>query len=123
MKLLTTAWMLATLPMLFAAPLPAFAETLGNTAVGPETPLTVAYTEYAEYATLVSYDPGSPINVRDGASTRSYARHIGYAGDRVEVLDRMAGADGYMWYFVRFTVSNATGWVRGDFIFLDSEQY
>lgn len=74
---------------------------------------------YAEYATLTSADSRSPINVRDGASTRSYGRHIGYAGDRVEVLDRMVGDDGYMWYFVRFTVSNATGWVRGDFISLD----
>jgi len=74
-----------------------------------------------DYAYLVSSNTRSPINVRDGASTRDYARHIGYAGDRVEVLDRSVGEDGYMWYFVRFTVSNATGWVRGDFISLDGE--
>ncbi len=74
---------------------------------------------YGDYAYLVSLDSRSPINVRDDASTRAYARHIGYAGDRVEVLDRSVGADGYMWFFVRFTVSNATGWVRGDFVSLE----
>jgi hypothetical protein len=76
---------------------------------------------YAEYATLVSSDFRSPINVRDDANTRAYARHIGYAGDRVEVLDRTVGNDGYMWFFVRFTGSNATGWIRGDFVSLDGE--
>jgi hypothetical protein len=75
----------------------------------------------SDYAYLVSSDMRSPINVRDDASTRAYARHIGYAGDRVEVLDRSVGEDGYMWYFVRFTVSNATGWVRGDFISIEGE--
>lgn len=73
------------------------------------------------YATLVSDDWRSPINIRDDASTRAHARHIAYAGDRVEVLDREVGGDGYMWYFVRFTVSNATGWVRGDFVAVDGD--
>lgn len=80
-------------------------------------PITVAR---GDYATLVSRDWDSPINVRDGANTGAYPRHIAYAGDRVEVLDRTVGRDGYMWFFVRFTVSNATGWVRGDFVALDS---
>jgi hypothetical protein len=120
MKLFTPLLMLATLPMVFATSSPAFAETFVDAATDPDQAISIAY---SEYGTLVSYDPGSPINVRDGASTRAYARHIGYAGDRVELLDRMVGADGYMWYFVRFTVSNATGWVRGDFISLDSDHY
>jgi hypothetical protein len=81
----------------------------------PAQPVLLAY----EYAYLVSSDARSPINVRDDASTRAYARHIGYAGDRVEVMDRSVGTDGYMWYYVRFTVSNATGWIRGDFISLE----
>lgn len=112
--------MLAALPMVFAASSPALAETRVDSAIDADPTMTIAY---SEYGTLVSYDPGSAINVRDGASTRAYARHIGYAGDRVEVLDRMVGSDGYMWYFVRFTVSNATGWIRGDFISLDGDQY
>ncbi|MCU0523679.1 MAG: SH3 domain-containing protein [Elainella sp. Prado103] len=107
------AFLLATLPLV------GLGATLAVQPVQAQSdPMQIAY---AEYATLVSQDGNSPINVRDGASTRSYARHIGYGGDRVEVLDRTVGDDGYMWYFVRFTVSNATGWVRGDFVWLDSE--
>jgi hypothetical protein len=100
-----TALFLATLPLL--------------TVAAPALSTPVITIAYSDYATLVSSDYGSPINVRDGANTGAYARHIGYAGDRVEVLDRMAGEDGYMWFFVRFTSSNATGWVRGDYISLD----
>ncbi len=121
MKLLTASGLLAALPIMFAAPHAALAETLQDIHTQPF--VTVGYAEYADYATLVSYDPASPINVRDGASTRAYIRHIGYAGDRVEVLDRVVSGDGYMWYFVRFTVSNAAGWIRGDFVSLDSDRY
>jgi Bacterial SH3 domain len=78
---------------------------------------------YAPYATLTSHNSSSPINVRDGASVNAYARHIGYAGDRVEILDRLVGNDGYMWFQVRFLVSNATGWIRGDYILADEEPY
>ncbi|XPM60336.1 MAG: SH3 domain-containing protein [Leptolyngbya sp. IPPAS B-1204] len=118
MKLLTASGLLAALAIMFAAPHAALAETLQDIHTQPF--VTVGY---ADYATLVSYDPASPINVRDGASTRAYIRHIGYAGDRVEVLDRIVSGDGYMWYFVRFTVSNAAGWIRGDFVSLDSDRY
>lgn len=96
---------------------PSFSQTRSQTQI-PFQPVTLAY---GDYAYLVSSNSRSPINVRDDASTRAYARHIGYAGDRVEVLERSVGEDGYMWYYVRFTVSNATGWVRGDFISLEGE--
>jgi hypothetical protein len=114
MKLLTTTLLLVTAPLLtvtsaIAAPAPDLIDI---------TPITIAR---SEYATLTSRDWSSPINVRDGATTSAYARHIAYAGDRVEVLDRTVGRDGYMWFYVRFTVSNATGWIRGDFVALDSE--
>jgi len=66
------------------------------------------------HAWLTSEDRSTPINVRDGASTDSYARHIGYAGDEVAVLNQKLGG-GYCWYEVRFP-SQATGWVRGDFL-------
>lgn len=114
MKLLTTTLLLLSVPYIaatsaVAAPAPDLIDV---------APITIAR---GEFATLVSHDWDSPINVRDGASTGNYARHIAYAGDRVEVLDRTVGRDGYMWYLVRFTVSNATGWIRGDFVALDSE--
>jgi len=63
---------------------------------------------------LTSEDRSTPINVRDGASTDSYARHIGYGGDEVAVLNQKLGGS-YCWYEVRFP-SQATGWVRGDFL-------
>jgi len=63
---------------------------------------------------LISKQPGSPINIRDGASTQTRARHIGYARDFVDILDLRMGEGGYCWYRVRFQ-SGATGWVRGDF--------
>jgi hypothetical protein len=54
--------------------------------------------------------------VRDGASLEAFGRHIGYSGDGVEVLKYVSDNDGYIWYFVRFQKSKATGWVRGDFV-------
>lgn len=110
MKLLTPLIMAAMPLVILAAPIPSLANP---------TPVIA----YAQYAMLVSRDANSQINVRDGASTNAYARHIAYAGDRVEVLDRIVGRDGYMWYQVRFVVSNATGWIRGDFISLDEGNY
>lgn len=70
-------------------------------------------------AVLISQESGTPINVRDGASTKAYARHIGYAGDSVRILDRKVSKDGATWYRVKFEASGATGWVRGDFVALD----
>jgi hypothetical protein len=109
MKLLTSS-LLLVVGLSLAAPV--------ASAVAFPASITIAR---GDYATLISQTPRSPINIRDDASTRAYARHIGYAGDRVEVLDRTSASDGYMWFFVRFTVSNATGWVRGDFVALDGE--
>jgi len=70
------------------------------------------------HAWLMSEERGTPINVRDDASTQAYARHIGYAGDEVAVMNRTMGDDGYCWYRVKFE-SKATGWVRGDHVSLD----
>jgi hypothetical protein len=67
-------------------------------------------------ATLYSQDTGSPINIRDNADVKAYARHIGYSGDRVEILEAQEGRDGDRWYRVKFQASGATGWVRGDFV-------
>jgi hypothetical protein len=65
---------------------------------------------------LQSRDANSPINVREGASTSTYARHIGYAGDSVNITDLTIGEDGYCWYQVQFLDSGATGWIRADFV-------
>jgi Bacterial SH3 domain len=67
-------------------------------------------------ATLTSSEPGSAINIRAGVGTSSEILHLGYAGDRVEILNQVSGTDGYRWYNIRFPQSGATGWVRGDFI-------
>lgn len=68
---------------------------------------------------FTNQDDRSAINIRDGASTTAYARHIGYAGDQVEILDRTRATDGYYWYKVRFPDSGAIGWVRGDFVAIE----
>jgi hypothetical protein len=65
---------------------------------------------------LFASDPSSPINIRSGAGTSNEVLHFGYAGDTVEVVNRVSGADGYEWFNIRFPQSGAMGWVRGDFI-------
>ena len=66
-------------------------------------------------ATLAASEPGSPINVRDRASTTGEVRTVGYAGDRIQIADKTQDDDGTVWYSVRFD-SGATGWVRSDFV-------
>jgi hypothetical protein len=67
-------------------------------------------------ARLISSEPGSAINIRAGVGTSAEVLHLGYGGDRVEVLNQVSGGDGFRWYNIRFPQSGATGWVRGDFI-------
>jgi|GEM_PF-1433813 len=104
------------LKLLFTIALP-FATLL--TAL-PSTAFEMGRTCYPNvtHAWLRSEEHGTPINVRDDASTQAYARHIGYSGDELAVVDRTMGNDGYCWYKVKF-VSKAVGWVRGDFIMPD----
>ena len=68
------------------------------------------------YGYLMSSDADSPINIRDGASVKSRARHIAYRGDLVDILGCTEDTDVYAWYKVRFPKSRAVGWVRSDFI-------
>ena len=65
---------------------------------------------------VLSASEGSQINIRSGPSTQSSSPHYGLPGDRVEVLRSTRGEGGYTWYYVRFNVSGATGWVREDLI-------
>jgi len=69
---------------------------------------------------LFSQDPRSQINVRDAASIKAYARHIGYAGDAVDVNRKKLGDDSKTWYHVLFE-SGAEGWVREEFISFGTE--
>ncbi|MBD3885399.1 SH3 domain-containing protein [Phormidium tenue FACHB-886] len=77
--------------------------------------------EFRQSGRLTSQTPGSPINVRDDASTQATARHVGYAGDSVAIQSKKQGSDGSIWYRVSFT-SQAQGWVRSDFILLNTSQ-
>lgn len=63
-------------------------------------------------------DYSLPIDIRDQASITATVRHIGYAGDRVILLDRRTGANNTSWYRVKFPTSGATGWVQGSFILI-----
>jgi uncharacterized protein YgiM (DUF1202 family) len=66
-------------------------------------------------AVLTASEPNSLINVRASASTSAEVQTTGYAGDRIQVVDRKQGEDGLTWYSVRFE-SGTTGWVRSDFV-------
>ena len=67
-------------------------------------------------AQLASKDPKSRINVRSQPSTRSKAKHFGYKGDAVTLLQKAKGEGDFIWYYLRFNQSKAEGWIREDFI-------
>lgn len=78
-----------------------------------------AQTLASRTATLVGQDQGSQINVRSRPSTSAPIQHYGLVGDSVTVLQETNGSEGYTWFFVQFP-SQATGWVRGDFVALSN---
>jgi uncharacterized protein YgiM (DUF1202 family) len=61
-------------------------------------------------------NPKSQINLRSTPSTSSKRLGYGKVGERVQVVEQKAGADGYTWYKVRFPRSGTQGWIRKDFI-------
>lgn len=67
-------------------------------------------------AQLASKDLKSRINVRSQPSTRSKAKHFGYKGDAVTLLQKAKGEGDAIWYYLRFDQSQAEGWIREDFI-------
>lgn len=67
-------------------------------------------------AQLASKDLNSRINVRSQPSTRSKAKHFGYKGDAVTLLQKAKGEGDAIWYYLRFDQSQAEGWIREDFI-------
>ena len=71
--------------------------------------------EQPRLALLTSTDPDSQINIRSAPSTSSQALHYGLSGDRIKLL-KISEGNQKAWYFIKFEVSKATGWVREDFI-------
>ena len=66
-------------------------------------------------ATLASAETGSPINIRQSASTDASVEEVAYSGDTIKVASKTQGTDGYTWYKVQLD-SGASGWVRSDLI-------
>ncbi|MDX2097684.1 MAG: SH3 domain-containing protein [Leptolyngbyaceae cyanobacterium bins.59] len=61
-------------------------------------------------------DVKAQINLRESTSTTSRIMGYGVVGDRVEILEQASGADGFVWYRVKFPKSGSVGWIRGTFI-------
>jgi uncharacterized protein YgiM (DUF1202 family) len=66
-------------------------------------------------ATLNSAEKGSPINIRQSASTDASVQDVAFSGDSIKVSSKTEGTDGFTWYKVELD-SGATGWVRSDLI-------
>jgi hypothetical protein len=101
------------------APVPPIAQATPQTA--SKTAGSNPEVEMRRQGRLFSQDSGSQINIRDDASTRAYARHIGYSGDPVAVRSKKLGDDSKTWYHVSFN-SGAEGWVREEFISFAAER-
>jgi uncharacterized protein YgiM (DUF1202 family) len=93
-----------------------YSGAIASTRPSPITPGTTTATATAtgRKAILTSQEPGSPINVRASASTTAEVQEVAYAGDEVQVGEKLQGDDGQTWYKVQS--SAGAGWVRGDFI-------
>lgn len=71
-------------------------------------------------AVLTAEDAQAEINLRSQPSTESDILGYGLVGDPITLLRSLEAEDGYGWYYLRFDESGAEGWVRGDFIDLQS---
>lgn len=69
----------------------------------------------ARSAELTALDRATPINVRANPSTLAKLLHYGFAGDPIQILDQTQ-TNGEIWYDVKFDLSGAVGWVRGDLV-------
>ncbi len=88
----------------------------------PQASPTAKTTTSASEAVLTATNPKSQINFRSTPSTSSKRLGYGKVGERVQVIEQKAGADGYTWYKVRFPRSGAQGWIRKDFIKVTAKQ-
>ncbi len=88
--------------------------------------VTVALPAWAGgIGTLRANSANTRINVRSQPTINSSSPHYGVPGDRVEILqcvqDRDRPNSDLNWCKVRFVQSDATGWVRSDFIIFPSD--
>ncbi len=95
---------------------PAAAPPVAQPAAAPAAAPVATNLNPQEAGYLTSQDAGARINVRSSPSTSASTPHYGVPGDAVTLQQSANGADGYIWYNVRFNASGATGWVRGDFV-------
>jgi hypothetical protein len=76
-------------------------------------------TSSTKFANLTA-SSGSRINVRSQPTINSSSPHYGVSGDRVQVIrcvqDQDTAGSDLNWCNIRFVQSQATGWVRSDFI-------
>ncbi len=70
-------------------------------------------------ATLISNKATSRINIHDAASANAKAKHYGFAGDQVKILDEKQDDEGKTWYKIKFLKSRGKGWVSGNFVKLN----
>ncbi|WP_226584663.1 SH3 domain-containing protein [Microseira wollei] len=73
--------------------------------------LLASFTPAAAQEATLKGNPNMQINVRSQPTTNSRRLGYGLAGDRVTIIDRMVGVDGYIWYRVRFSRSGRMGWI------------
>lgn len=88
----------------------------------PKASPTAKTTTSASEAVLTATNPKSRINFRSAPSTSSKRLGYGTVGERVQVVEQKAGADGSTWYKVRFPRSGTQGWIRKDFIKVTAKQ-
>ncbi|MBF2097643.1 MAG: SH3 domain-containing protein [Gloeomargaritaceae cyanobacterium C42_A2020_066] len=73
-----------------------------------------------DLVTLVASTPQTRIDVHTKPKTASASPHYGLPGDQVRAIrcvpDRPAATPKQEWCFIQFPRSQATGWVRSDFI-------
>lgn len=88
----------------------------------PKANPTPKTTTSTSEAVLTATNPKSQINLRSTPSTSSKRLGYGTVGERVQVIEQKAGADGYTWYKVRFPRLGTQGWIRKDFIKVTGKQ-
>ena len=84
-------------------------------------PLAVPPTAKApQTAVVTAKDPDVAINIRAQPSTESESVLAVKPGEQGEVLQQKQGKDTYTWYKLKFAKTETEGWMRGDFVQLQS---
>lgn len=83
-------------------------------------PLTAPAVSGPKIAVVTAKDPDVAINVRAQPSTESDSVLAVKPGEQAEVLQQSLGEDTYTWYKLKFVKLGAEGWMRGDFVKVQS---